>query len=296
MSNIVTSIDLGSNSFRVLKFDCESKKSLCEFATTVGTADGLSLTGGITPDAMKRIIAAIKQSILTVDYNPKKAIAVTTQALRIANNAQDILFKIERETGVKFRIIDGNEEGKLSLLAIQHALSREKFDNKDFALIDIGGGSTELIIHQDEKSTIKSFPFGIVTLSQSKNKEKDLEEFQINIEKFIQGFDLEKSIFISTAGTPTILAGLKHGLNSNTYDKNIINGTQLSLDEIKEIQIKLQKLSTNELANEVGMGREDFIHTGILIYELFYKILQKDISVVFDDGLREGVALNNCFC
>jgi len=118
----------------------------------------------------------------------------------------------------------------------------------------------------------------------------------MDIEKFIQSFDLEKSIFISTAGTPTILAGLKHGLNSNTYDKNIINGTQLSLDEIKEIQIKLQKLSTNELANEVGMGREDFIHTGILIYELFYKILQKDISVVFDDGLREGVALNNCFC
>ena len=296
MSSIVTSIDLGSNSFRVLKYDCISNKSLAEFETTVGTADGLSKTGDITSEALHRIITAIKKSIKKVDYNPSEAVAVTTQAMRIANNSSYILDQIKVQTGVSFKIIDGKKEGTLTLLAIKHALHREKFSDNDFMLVDIGGGSTELIIYQNAKSTIKSFAFGIVTLSQSKNKEKDLEEFYIEIKKFIQGFNLEKSIFISTAGTPTIIAALKHGLNSTTYDKNIINGTQLSLDEIKVIQRKLQKLSTEELINEVGMGREDFINTGILIYELFYKTLQKNVSIVFDDGLREGVALNSCLC
>jgi len=294
MSNIVTSIDLGSNSFRVLKFDCVSKKSLGEFETTVGTADGLSVTGGITPEALQRVINAIKKSIEVIDYNPKEAIAVTTQALRIANNSSYILEEIKSQTGIDFTIIDGKEEGRLTLLAMQNALQRENFNGDDFVLVDIGGGSTELIIYQNEKSKIHSFPFGIVTLSQSKNQQKDLVEFKIEIEKFINSFNLENSIFISTAGTPTIITALKHGLTSTTYDKNIINGTELSLDEIKDIQIRLQTLSTEELISEVGMGREDFINTGILIYELFYKTLKKDISVVFDDGLREGVALNSC--
>ena len=294
LEKIVTSIDLGSNSFRVLKFDCKSKKSLCEFETTVGTADGLSITGGITPDALQRVINAIQKSIKIVNYDPTKAIAVTTQALRIANNSGEILLKIKQETGIDFQIIEGKEEGELTLLAMQHALKREQFNDNDFVLVDIGGGSTELIIFQDGISNIYSFPFGIVTLSQSNNQEKDLEKFKKEIEVFIQNFNLKESIFISTAGTPTIIAALKHGLNSSSYDKNIINGTTLCLDEVKDIQKKLTNLSTEELINEVGMGREDFINTGILIYELFYTTLKKDISVVFDDGLREGVALNNC--
>jgi len=296
MSNIVTSIDLGSNSFRVLKYDCTLNKPLSEFAMTVGTADGLSKSGEISKEALNRIINAIKKSIDIIDYNPRNTVAVTTQALRVANNAKEILNEIKIQTGVEFVIIDGKKEGQLTLLAIQNALKREKLNNDNFLLVDIGGGSTELIIYQDTQQYIKSFPYGIVTLSQSSNQQKDLRAFEEEVLKFIKSnsYDISDSIFISTAGTPTIIAALKHGLNSITYDKNIINGTQLSLNEIREIQSNLQSLSTEELIKEVGIGREDFINAGILIYELFYRTLNKDISIVFDDGLREGVALNAC--
>jgi len=296
MSNIVTSIDLGSNSFRVLKYDCTLNKPLSEFAMTVGTADGLSKSGEISKEALNRIINAIKKSIDIIDYNPRNTVAVTTQALRVANNAKEILNEIKIQTGVEFVIIDGKKEGELTLLAIQNALKREKLNNDNFLLVDIGGGSTELIIYQDTQQYIKSFPYGIVTLSQSSNQQKDLRAFEEEVLKFIKSnsYDISDSIFISTAGTPTIIAALKHGLNSITYDKNIINGTQLSLNEIREIQSNLQSLSTEELIKEVGIGREDFINAGILIYELFYRTLNKDISIVFDDGLREGVALNAC--
>jgi len=296
MQNIVTTIDLGSNSFRVLKFDCKNNKSLCEFDITVGTADGLSQTGEISQEALSRVIVAIKKSIEIVNYDPTKAIAVTTQALRSANNANKILETIQKETGVSFEIIDGKKEGELTLLSMQNALKREKLNDDDFVLLDIGGGSTELIIYQDQKSHIKSFPFGIVTLTQTTNQPNDLKLLEKEVESFLKNcnMDVSDSIFVSTAGTPTIIAALKHGLNNSQYDKNIVNGTTLTLAEITQIQNKLNSMEKDELIKQVGTGREDFINTGMLIYALFFKMLQKDISIVFDDGLREGVALNAC--
>ena len=296
MQNIVTSIDLGSNSFRVLKFDCKENKSLCEFSKTVGTADGLLKSGNISKEALQRVLDAIAESIEVVQYDPQSAVAVTTQALRSANNAQEILKTIQQKTGISFTIIDGEREGQLTLLSMQNALKREKLNDDDFVLLDIGGGSTELIIYQENKSTIKSFPFGIVTLSQSINMKKDLNQFQEEVEIFLEksNKDIKNSIFVSTAGTPTIIAALKHGLDNDKYDKHIINGTTLTLDEVYQIQTKLNSISKDELIKKVGTGREEFINTGMLIYSLFFKVLKKEYSIVFDDGLREGVALDAC--
>lgn len=294
--NSIVSIDLGSNSFRVLKCGCDSYESLGEYEQTVGTADGLSKTGLVSGEAVNRIVAAIKKSIEIVDYDPKNAVAVTTQALRVAKNSKEVLSYIEKETGVRFNIIDGEKEAELTLLAMKYALKREKLKDDDFVLLDIGGGSTELIFYKEGKSFIKSFSYGIVTLSQSKDQKGDFKKFENEVLNFIDEskFDLNESVFLSTAGTPTTVAALKHGLNYETYDKKIVNGTTLSLKEVKDIQVKLNSQSKDELIKSVGTGREDYINTGMLIYGLFFKVLQKDISIVFDDGLREGVAIDKC--
>jgi exopolyphosphatase/guanosine-5'-triphosphate,3'-diphosphate pyrophosphatase len=296
LENYVTSIDLGSNSFRVLKYDCQSGQTIGEYEQTVGTADGLSKTGKISDEALVRIIKAIKKSIDHVSYDPTKAVAVTTQALRVASNSKEIIETIKKETGVFFSIIDGEKEANLTLLAMQYALKREKLKDDNFILLDIGGGSTELIFFQKEKSFIKSFSYGIVTLSQSENQKNDFVAFEKEVKQFIKesGFFIENSLFLSTAGTPTTVAALKHGLNYKTYDKKIVNGTTLSLEEVKKIQEKLNSLSKDELIFSVGTGREDYINTGMLIYQLFFTVLNKNISIVFDDGLREGVAIDFC--
>lgn len=295
MSQVV-SLDLGSNSFRVLKCDCHTKEILGEFEQTVGTADGLSKTGVISDEAVKRIIDAVNKSISVVDYDPENAVGVTTQAMRIAKNSNEILVKIEKATGVRFEIIDGEKEAELTLLAMQYALKREKLPDDRFILLDIGGGSSELIVFENGKSFIKSFSYGIVTLSQSHDKENDFKVFEDEVAGFLkeQELVLDGYSFLSTAGTPTTVAALKHGLNYKTYDKAIVNGTTLTLDEVKAIQKKLNSCTRDELILQVGTGREDYIDTGMSIYELFFKVLKKDISIVFDDGLREGVAIDYC--
>lgn len=294
MDRIITAIDLGSNSFRVLKYDFTHNSVLGEYEQTVGTADGLSKSGDISQEALKRIIDAVEKSIEVVNYDPKRAVAVTTQALRIANNSKHILKEIKDATGVNFEIIDGQKEAELTLLAMQYALKRENIKDDDFILLDIGGGSTELIFYKDHSSFIKSFPYGIVTLTQSNNKVDDLKKFENMIVGFIDKLNIEltKSIFVSTAGTPTTIAALKHGLNYTTYDKAIVNGTRLSLKDIDIIQKRMKNMSKELLIEKVGTGREDYINTGVEIFKFFYKVLNKDISIVFDDGLREGVAIS----
>ncbi|WP_428026630.1 exopolyphosphatase [Arcobacter sp.] len=297
MKNIV-SIDLGSNSFRTLLYDGLNHKIIDEYQEVVGMADGLIDTKQISIAAQNRVIEAVKRSIEKLKYNPKDAICVTTAAMRMAENSNEVLRRFKKECGLDFKIIDGNEEARLTLLAIKYALKREKKESEHFILIDIGGGSTELIINNGNDYFAKSFDIGIVTLSQKyKNSDDLISELQRR-EKDILIFldslniDLKNFVFVATAGTPTTIAAVKLGLNFMSYDRNIVNGTELKLNEIEHFLNKLKSLSGKELFDFVGPGRTDFIESGVLIYKTFYEVLRKNKSIVFDDGLREGVAID----
>ncbi len=297
MKNIV-SIDLGSNSFRTLLYDGSNHKIIDEYQEVVGMADGLIDTGIISNEAQDRVVAAVKRSIDKLKYNPKDAICVTTAAMRIAKNSSEVLKRFKDECNLTFKIIDGEEEARLTLLAIKYALKREKKESEHFILIDIGGGSTELIINSADKHFAKSFDIGIVTLAQ-KHKDSisiiaELKKRQSEIVDFIDtlNIDLKEFNFVATAGTPTTIAAVKLGLTFATYDRNLINGTELSLDEIELFLNKFSSLSQEEIFHLVGPGRTDFIESGVFIYKAFYEILNKSKSIVFDDGLREGVAID----
>jgi len=293
-SNIFISCDLGSNSFRVLIYDFNKDKLLGDFETTVGTADGLKKTGNISTEALNRIVKAIKKSIEKLQYNPKDAIALTTSAMRQANNSQYIIEQIKKQTGITFTIISGEEEARLTLLGVQFSLEKQKFNSENIILVDIGGGSTEIVFVKENTPLYKSFEVGIVTLTQSLNKKEILEKFSKDIQKYVDSlsFDIDSLQLIATAGTPTTIAALKHNLNYKTYNKNIINGTEVSLNDLKYYKDYLSSLPLGEAEILTGTNRVQYIGSGIDIFTLIYKVLQKDFSVVFDEGLREGIVIN----
>ncbi len=294
---MITAIDLGSNSFRVLRYDCKAHLSKADFETSVGTADGLEKTGKISNEAIQRIVDAIELSIKKIGYTPHKAIARTTQAMRKASNSTEALEIIKSKTGVEFKIIDPEEEARLTLLAVVYALKRHKLNDRQFILVDIGGGSTELIIKDNYKIYKQSFPLGIVTLAQTSNKYEVLDQYKKEIKNFVDDKEiaLDQFDFISTAGTPTTVAALKLGMNYATYDKHKINGTQVNLDDLNDCLDIFKTHNSEELQELVGSGREDFITTGIEIFKTIFDIVEKKSSTVFDDGLREGISINSCF-
>jgi exopolyphosphatase/guanosine-5'-triphosphate,3'-diphosphate pyrophosphatase len=295
MENIITAIDLGSNSMRMLMMDCKTLETLGEFEKTVGTADGLGETGNITDEAQNRIISALNEGIEKLQFDPTSAVAVTTQAMRIAKNQKEVLENIKKNTGVMFQVIDGEKEASLTLLAIEYALKRHNLPSKKFIALDIGGGSTELII-VDNNTRVKSFPYGIVVLAQSNDRNIGLNSLKNEMIQYLNEIDIDLSSysFVATAGTPTTIAAMMHKQTFATYNKHIVNGTEVSLINIDEVQNYLNSLNQEELEIKVGTGRTHFIDTGIEIFKLVYTILGKNSSVVFDDGLREGVAIDKC--
>ena len=295
----VTAIDLGSNSFRVVTYDFDTNTILNEFHEVVGMADGLVQTGKISHKAQQRVIDAINRAALNLNFDPSNAICVTTAAMRYASNNQEVLKNFQEKTGANFKIIDPQEEARLTLLAIKYALKRENYKSEKFIVLDIGGGSTEVIVNTYDTFVAQSFPFGIVTLTQKyrdiEATKKALNLLKEEIQSFIDSllFDLENYRFIATAGTPTTIAAVKLGLDAYAYDKNKVNGTKVTKEDLYKALELFKNKPLEELTQLVGKGRVEFIEVGILIYEAIFEVLNKNESIVFDDGLREGVAINS---
>lgn len=298
MKKELITIDLGSNSFRVLKFDCLNFKILDEYHQVTGLADGLINSGLINKEAQNRVIEALKTASNKLNFDPKDAVCVTTAAMRKANNSKEVLEFLEKNSGAKFTIIDAEEEARLTLLAIKYALQREKLESKNFMVLDIGGGSTELSINLDDKYFSKSFDFGIVTMTQKSLKNgnlfEDLNQRKDEVKEFIDSLllDVRDFPFVATAGTPTTLAAIKIGMDYFNYDKDIINGMILDYKDLEDSLNILKTKSIEETTKLVGKGRVEFMEVGTYIYKMFFDVLEKNNSVVLDDGLREGVAID----
>ena len=294
-------IDLGSNTLRVLEYDCDRGKQISEYEKIVKTADGLAKYGVIGNEAVLRVISAIKEAKEKIDFSSTVVKAVTTEAVRRAKNSDEVLLQIKEETGVVFEIISGEEEARLTLLAVKNRLIKLEHASDSFVLIDIGGGSTELIFHYEDETISQSFPVGIVTIAQTygtlEEIEKVLPKEMSQMKAFCSQIYEKKGkvdAFVATAGTPTTVAAMKLGLNYETYDASKINGMELEVDELDFYLNKLLSLPFEEREIMVGTGRSDLIAAGILIYKQLFSILEFDRCVIIDDGLREGVAIEIC--
>ena len=294
-------LDLGSNTLRVLVYDCTTAKQTFSYEKVVKTADGLAEYGFVNDKAIERVITAIKEVKEKIDFSSYAIKAVTTEAVRRASNSEIVLKKIKKETNVNFEIISGEEEARLTFLAVKNRLTKLHYASDTFVLVDIGGGSTELIFHYGDETVSKSFPIGIVTIAQTyvnlENIEKALPREMFDMQMFCAEIYATKgkpSSFVATAGTPTTVAAMKLGFNYETYDAAKINGTSLQKEELDFYLKKLLSLPFEEREFAVGTGRSDLIAAGILIYKQLYTLLEFENCVVIDDGLREGVALEMC--
>ncbi|BDY12200.1 Ppx/GppA phosphatase family protein [Hydrogenimonas cancrithermarum] len=293
-------IDLGSNTFRAVEMACETLEPVRMYEKIVKTADRLHETGEISDAALERIVSAAEEAKMRLDFS-QKVVAVTTEAIRKASNADDVIAAIARRTGISFRVISGEEEAKYTLLAVKSRLEKSGFESDAFVMVDIGGGSTEIVFYQAGKVSIESFPVGIVTVAQAYDS---LEAIEAALPALMEpmaehaarakasGYHPKR--FVPTAGTPTTVAAMKLGMDYATYDPKRINGARLLREELKTQLCRLLALDEKARQMLVGVGREDLIAAGILIFDHLYEILGFDEAVVIDDGLREGVAIAEC--
>ncbi|MDP3265642.1 MAG: phosphatase [Sulfuricurvum sp.] len=289
-------IDLGSNTIRFIEYDgLRWGKS---YEKIVRTAEQLQATNIIGENALVRILNAIDEAKQCLDFTNQDIVAVTTAALRMANNRVDIIAKIHQHSGILFTIIDGAREAQLTRLAVQNRLKQLHINFTNFVLADIGGGSTELISCDDAKVTSISLPIGIVTMSEKAANSTQLELLLASFEEKVRLFYSSlgekeyETRLILTSGTPTTIAAYRMGMDYSNYNPDKINGSILTLSDCVQTYMELMTMDESMRAKYVGVGREQLIATGILMVESLLKSSDVQEAIIIDDGLREGVALD----
>jgi len=292
---------LGSNTIRIVQIDCNTLEKKAEFEKIIKTADKLVETNEISDEAINRIIEAINEAKKIIDFNDKVK-AVATEALRRAKNKEEVIKKIKEATGIEFEIISSEEEARYTALAVFKCLEKKcNLDARSFLLVDIGGGSTEIILKHKDIIVSKSYKVGIVTLTQKYKTtdaikiaaKKEVAKMKDFIEMLFMTYKKPK-IFTASSGTPTSLAALKLGMKYSTYDPEKINCTKVTLEDIDYWMEKLLKMEMKKREELVGVGRGDLIVSGLMIFREIFKLTKYKECIVCDDGVREGVAFAGC--
>lgn len=298
---ILAAIDLGTNSFHIvivrLKPD-GTLEYLNKEKESVRLGSGSSDYAVIQADAMDRGIACLKRFKTLADSYKAEIRAVATSALREAENKNDFLTRAETEVGIQIQVISGNEEARLIYLGILQGLPL--FD-KRILLIDIGGGSTELLI--GEKGEIffsTSLKLGAIRLTEKYLKKDpisltDIQKCRIHIESVLSAFlpqieAWKPFVVVGSSGTISSVASMV--LEKKMEKRDRLNGAEITIDQFKEI--RKQILDADSLKKRLKIPgldakRGDIIVGGVMVLDEVLQRVKAPSFYVSEFALRDGI-------
>jgi exopolyphosphatase/guanosine-5'-triphosphate,3'-diphosphate pyrophosphatase len=302
------SIDIGTQTIRLLVADFDSSAKLIPVfrdRAIIRLGEGMSENNCLQKKSMERALTCIHNFVKIARYYKAQTIfAVATACVREAQNRADFLAAIKRETNVSVRLLSGNQEAGLSLRGVKSVFHANQACS---LIVDIGGGSTELILTSGGTVVLmESLPLGVVHLSEkyfhsdppSPKQVSDLTNYisyilSTNCNSFTNL--ISKGIncfrFIGTAGTVTTLAAMS--LKMTQYDIEKINGCMLTRTELEHIYKEMISIPSNIRRNISGLehGREVVIVAGLRIVLSLMEYFEVSEMFVSDAGLLEGILL-----
>jgi exopolyphosphatase/guanosine-5'-triphosphate,3'-diphosphate pyrophosphatase len=291
-------IDIGTNTILLLIAEQTPEglpQTIMDLETTTRLGEGLLRTHRINPHAMQGSIDVIDRYLsLCRDMGVSKVVAVGTSSLREAKNRSEFLRRVKRRCGLKIEIISGQEEARLSYLAVA---KDQKWSSGPLAVIDIGGGSTEWI-YGDAVGDVRAFSLNIgsVTLTEQfltsdPVKEGDYQTMASHVGKLLMDIPPLKGNppLVGIGGTITTLFSVKQGLRD--FDPSRIHYGLLKLKDV-EGQIELFKtLPLEERKTIAGLPpeRADVIIAGATV--LLHSLLRFGSNQIWISchGLRYGI-------
>lgn len=295
-------VDVGSNTIRTLIGKVKDKRLQRIFFDRAVTrlAEGVKKTGCLEKENMESSIRVLRRISKTISgYKITNVKAVGTEALRVAKNSSDFIERVFKETGIRIKIISGEEEARLTVKGVLLGLNVGRS-----MIIDIGGGSTEWVIYDSKRSESNygSIPIGVVNLLEGHIKHDppspaELEALECYIEDRIRQLQaglpdrLTDAKLTGTGGTITTLAAID--LSLDHYEPEIIHGYHLALDRLKDMKDKLLSIPISLRKDIKGLEREraDLIIPGIILTIKIMDIFKFDELIVSDYGLLEGLLL-----
>lgn len=288
---IIAAIDIGTNTVLLTVADRKitGTRILHDDARITRLGQGLNRDPNFLPEAQERVLAVLKDYKRIADsLGAEKILAVGTAAFRKAQNRSSFIDRVLRETGIQIHVISGEEEARLSYLSAAHDFG----DSEDLYVLDIGGGSTEVI----SKSGGISMDLGAVVLTETFVKNDPASDDEVKkmweaIEAEIPPAPLLQrgGRLVALAGSVTTLSAIKQGLV--TWDGARVQGSLLTMEDIDGFITLFRKTTNKERSVIPGMvkGREDTILAGTLILKAVMERIGVNQVTVSDRGLRFGL-------
>lgn len=307
---IIAAIDLGTNSLHMVVVQVNT--TLPAFTIidrekeTVRLGDRDPQTGELKPEIIAKALATLQRfQEIARSLNVEQIIAVATSAVREAPNGREFLRKIQQNLNLHVDLISGQEEARRIYLGV---LSGMDLQNQPHIIIDIGGGSTELILGSgDEPRFLSSTKVGAVRLTKEfvTTDPISISEFNV-LQAYIRGMfsraigELkahlkpgEKPRMVGTSGTIETLAEI-HACQTLGQPPSPLTGYQISFADLQALINRLRKLSESERAAIPGMSdrRAEIIIAGALILQEAMWMLGIESLTFCSRALREGVIVD----
>ena len=273
----VAAFDCGTNSLRLLIADVDEQGQMTELrreTRIVRLGQGVDATGEFAPEALERTFAVAREyAEVAAEYSPEKLRFVATSASRDVKNRDEFSAGIFSILGVVPDVITGDEEANLSFLG---ATVGRGVDSGPFVVVDLGGGSTELVLGTEVVTSAVSMDIGSVRLTERHMSvdvpdrtqiQAAIDDIDAHLDKAAEIVDLSAPrTMIGVAGTVTTLtAGV---LELDSYQRERIHGSHLRAEDIARQANALLSMTREARAVLPYMhpGRVDVIAAGGLLF------------------------------
>lgn len=304
-SRLVAAIDLGTNAFRLLVAEATADgrvvpRDVHRVIPRLG--EGVGLRGALAMNAIERGVEALREFRAIIDRHPVEAIvAAATSAVREAANAEEFLLRVKRDIGLDVEVISGEEEARRTWLGVRAGFAASRRVVSDAVIVDIGGGSTEIIsIREGRFERALSLDLGVVKLSEQyvrhdPPRDEELRRLDAAARDALgraSGFQRGRRAVVGTAGTVTAAAVLHFGLAR--YDPEAIHDCLLPRAALSGLTARLGRMTAEERRRlpSLERGREDVIFAGLAILDAVLDLFHADEVRVSEYGLREGLVVD----
>lgn len=292
---LLAAIDMGSNSFHlaIARVDHGEVKKVASMSEKVQLAAGLDENKNLTEAAQQRGLACLSRFVGRLgSVQPNRLRIVATNALRQAKNGHEFIQKAAEILPKHIEIIAGREEARLIYLGVSHTM----VNSGRRLVIDIGGGSTELIIGEEfEPIHTESLQMGCVAFTKAFFIDGEIN--QKSFDKAVVAARKELSGIANTykeAGWDTVVgsSGTIKACRQITVNMGWSNEkeelTRDGLDKLKEKLLKYKHVAEMEF-DGLKEDRRAVLPAGIAILYAIFDVLELDKLVYSDGALREGV-------
>jgi exopolyphosphatase / guanosine-5'-triphosphate,3'-diphosphate pyrophosphatase len=308
---IYAALDLGTNNCRLLvaRANGSGFRVIDAFSRIVRLGEGVNASGVLSEAAILRTLEALKVCASKIVYRGvTRARYVATEACRRAENCEGFLDRVREATGIAIETITTAEEARLAVNGCAPLLDA----TLPYAIVfDIGGGSTELVwlrlspepSREPEILGVVSLPFGVVTFTERYGGdtlnpgeyEAMIAEAQAAMVAFARQHGIAEVVagggvqMLGSSGTVTTLAGIRLGLPR--YNRNLVDGSTLTFDEIRAVSSELADANFADRAAHpcIGTERADLVVAGCAILEAICRLWPVGRLRVADRGVREGI-------